>query len=225
MTRTMMTLPILTWSLSGADRSKFDITGGTLTFMTDFTPNYEMPADDNMDNTYEVMVVATVGGMSGTRDVKVMVTNVEEDGTVTLNRTQPRAGVSVTATLTDPDGSISGLTWQWYRGANIQADSLPTTECADDSSDDCVIGGAMADSYTPTDGDVGKTLTAVAMYTDGEAGMKSAVGAAANATAVDTRNRAPMFEDQDSEADGDQSESTTIMVEENKEAARRQRRR
>ena len=76
----------------------------------------------------------------------------------------------------------------------------------------------MADSYTPTDGDVGETLTAVAMYTDGEAGMKSAVGAAANATAVDTRNRAPMFEDQDSEADGDQSESTTIMVEENKEA-------
>ena len=106
--------------LSGPDRSKFDITGGTLTFMTDFTPNYEMPADDNMDNTYEVMVVATVGGMSGTRDVKVMVTNVEEPGTVTLNRIQPRAGVSVTATLTDPDGSISGLTWQWYREPTIR---------------------------------------------------------------------------------------------------------
>ena len=114
----------LTWMLSGPDRSKFDITDGTLTFMTDFTPNYEMPADDNMDNTYEVMVVATVGGMSGTRDVKLMVTNVEEDGTVTLNRTQPRAGVSVMATLTDPDGSISGLTWQWYRGANIMAAAI-----------------------------------------------------------------------------------------------------
>ena len=210
-----------TWSLSGADRSKFDITNGTLTFMTDFTPNYEMLADDNMDNTYEVMVVATVGGMSGTRDVKVMVTNVEEAGTVTLNRTQPRAGVSVTATLTDPDGSISGLTWQWYRGDEITAETaenLPQTECADDAGDNCVIGGAMADSYTPTDGDVGERLTAVAMYTDGDAGMKSAVGEAANGTAVDTRNRAPMFEDQDSEADGDQSESTTITVEENREA-------
>ena len=186
--------------------------------MTDFTPNYEMPADDNMDNTYEVMVVATVGGMSGTRDVKVMVTDVEEAGTVTLNRTQPRVGVSVTATLTDPDGSISGLTWQWYRGETIEADALPPTECADEGSDLCVIEGAMSDTYTPTDGDVGKTLAAVAMYTDGEPGMKSAVGEAANQTAVDTRNRAPMFEDQDSEADGDQSESTTIMVEENKEA-------
>ena len=188
--------------------------------MTGFTPNYEMPADDNMDNTYEVMVVATVGGMSGTRDVKVMVDNVEEAGTVTLNRIQPRAGVSVTATLTDPDGSISGLTWQWYRAANInaQATNVPTDECADEGSNTCVIEGAMSDTYTPTDGDVGETLTAVAMYTDGEAGMKSAVGEAANATAVDTRNRAPMFEDQDSEADGDQSESTTIMVEENREA-------
>ena len=209
-----------TWSLSGADRSKFDITGGLLTFMTDFTPNYEMPADADMDNTYEVMVVATVGGMSGTRDVKVMVTNVEEAGTVTLNRTQPRAGVSVMATLTDPDGSISGLTWQWYRAANIdaQATNVPTDECAAEGSDNCVIEGAMSDTYTPTDGDVGEFLTAVAMYTDGEASMKSAVGKAGNPTALDTRNRAPMFEDQDSEADGDQSESTTIMVEENREA-------
>ena len=209
---------VLTWMLSGPDRSKFDITGGTLTFMNGFTPNYEMPADDNMDNTYEVTVVATVGGMSGTRDVKVMVTDQEEPGTVTLNRIQPRAGVSVMATLTDPDGSISGLTWQWYRGDSIQVVDLPTTECAGDASDNCIIEGAMSDSYTPTDGDVNETLAAVAMYTDGEGGVKSAVGAAANETDEDTRNRAPMFEDQDSEADGDQSESTTIMVEENKEA-------
>ena len=76
----------------------------------------------------------------------------------------------------------------------------------------------MSDTYTPTDGDVGETLTAVAMYTDGHGAMKSAVGEAANATAQDTRNRAPVFEDQDSETEGDQSESTTIMVEENTKA-------
>ena len=208
-----------TWSLSGPDRSKFDITGGALTF-DDFTPNYEMPADANMDNTYEVMVVATVGGMSGTRDVKVMVTNMEEAGTVTLNRVQPRAGVSVMATLTDPDGSISGLTWQWYRSASIDdvVSNAPTTVCAAEGADNCVIEGAMSDTYTPTDGDVDETLTAVAMYTDGQDGSKMARGQAANATDLDTRNRAPMFEDQDSEAEGDQSESTTIMVEENRDA-------
>ena len=53
-------------------------------------------------------------------DVKVTVTNVDEKGTVTLSKTQPRVGIAVTATLTDPDGSISGLTWQWYNGVMNQ---------------------------------------------------------------------------------------------------------
>ena len=99
--------------------------------MTDFTPDYEMSVDADMDNVYEVTVVATVAGMSGTRDVRVTVTNVEEDGVVTLNRTTPRVGLPVTATLTDPDGSISGLTWQWsITGAMISApmiQRLPAT--------------------------------------------------------------------------------------------------
>ena len=202
-----MTLMIPTWSLSGPDRSKFDITGGVLTFMTDFTPDYEMAADANTDNVYEVTVVATVVGMSGTRDVKVTVENVDEGGTVTLNRTAPRDGVPVTATLTDPDGSISGLTWQWYRGEDIATGSLPTTVCDADGDDNCLIDGAVSDSYTPTEGDVGETLAAVAMYTDGEGPMKSMVGESANDAAVDTRNRAPAFEDQDADTEGDQSES------------------
>ena len=69
----------VTWSLSGADRSKFDISDndGDLTFKTGSLPNYEMPGDADMDNVYEVTVVATAGGtgrsMAGTRDVKVMV--------------------------------------------------------------------------------------------------------------------------------------------------------
>ena len=67
-----------TWSLSGADMSKFDIsTGGALTFKTGSLPNYEMPGDADTDNVYEVTVVATAGGtgrsMAGTRDVKVTV--------------------------------------------------------------------------------------------------------------------------------------------------------
>ena len=198
-----------TWMLSGPDRSRFDITGGLLTFMTDFTPNYEMPADDNMDNTYEVMVVATVGGMSGTRDVKVMVTDVEEAGTVTLNRTQPRVGVSVTATLTDPDGSISGLTWQWYN------DAIDTNNLEDNA-----IEGAMSNTYTPVADDVTSNviLMARAMYTDGQGPMKFAVGTAANMVAEDTRNKPPAFVDQDTETDGDQSESTERNVEENTKA-------
>ena len=115
---------VLTWSLSGPDRSKFGITAaGVLTFMNGFTPDYEMSVDADMDNVYEVTVVATVAGMSGTRDVRVTVTNENEDGAVTLNRTTPRVGLPVTATLTDPDGSISGFTWQWsIIGTNVLND-------------------------------------------------------------------------------------------------------
>ena len=53
------------------------------------------------------------------------------------------------------------------------------------------------------------------MYTDGQGAMKTAVGEAANTVAEDTRNRPPMFMDQDAETDGVQNESVERMVEEN----------
>ena len=49
----------------------------------------------------------------GTKDVEVKVTNVNEDGTVTLSAVQPRVGVSLTARLTDIDGPVTGVKWQW----------------------------------------------------------------------------------------------------------------
>ena len=124
------------------------------------------------------------------------------------------------ASLTDPDGSISGLAWQWYRAAGIGADAsdLPPTVCAADADDTCVIDGARSDTHTPTEDDMGETLTAVAMYTDGQGAMKTAVGEADNMVDPDTRNKPPMFVDQDAETDGDQSESTERMVEENTKA-------
>ena len=42
---------------------------------------------------------------------------------VTLSKTQPRVGIAVTASLTDPDGSISGLTWQW--SIKVPKDATP----------------------------------------------------------------------------------------------------
>ena len=188
-----------TWSVTGADAGKFDISGGgVLSFKAQ--PDFEMPGDANRDNTYEVTVVAADSdGNRGTMDVEVMVANENEDGTVTLSRTQPRVGVSVRATLSDPDGSISSLTWQWNNDGNPIAD-------------------AMSDTYTPTKDDVGDTLTAVAMYTDGQGAGQTATSTAVNPVAVDTRNRPPAFTDQDTEMDGIQNESATRMVEENTEA-------
>ena len=59
----------------------------------------------------------------------------------------------------------------------------------------------------------------MASYTDGHGSGKSAVGAcAAIAVAVDTRNNAPVFNDQDAETDGVQNESTTRKVAETTKA-------
>ena len=207
-----------TWSLSGDDAGKFEIsTDGVLTF--EAKPDFEKPGDANTDNVYEVTVVAAdADGNRGTMDVKVTVTNADEDGVVTLSRTQPRVGVPVTASLTDPDGSISGLRWQWYRG-DVNANAA---ECVDAISDDCLIKGARSDTYTPTkddaavDNDNGATLSATATYKDGFGADTATVESVA--VTVDTRNSPPAFEDQDTETKGIQNETATREVEENTEA-------
>ena len=197
----------VTWSLSGADSSKFDVSDtGELTFKAQ--PDFEAPTDANKNNVYEVTVrAADDDGNRGEMAVKVTVENEDEEGTVSLSKTQPRVGIAVKASVTDPDGSISGLTWQW------KIDGSGT-----DGTPDGDIEDANSDTYMPKAGDVGGTLTATASYTDGEAAGESAVGMAANPVAEDTRNRAPVFEDQDAEADGVQNESTTRKVGENTKA-------
>ena len=111
-----------TLTLSGVDSGKFTFTStdgsgsGTLAFKT--APNFESPGDANQDNAYEVTVVATDNnGQTASRDVTVRVTNVEEDGTVTLSSVQPRVGVSITASVTDVDGAPTDVEWQWSRSS------------------------------------------------------------------------------------------------------------
>ena len=96
--------------------------------------------------------------------------NVEEPGTVTLSHDELRAGAVVTAILTDPDGSVSGETWQWSRS-------------------DEPIGGATASSYTATSADVGHALTAFVRYDDGHGSGKSAQAT----TASQIGNDVPAF--------------------------------
>ena len=89
------------------------------------------------------MRAADGDGNRGEMAVKVTVANEEEDGTVSLSRTQIRVGVPVTASLSDPDGSISGLTWQWYDGTVNEGDLMQDA-----------IEDANSDTYTPVTGDV-----------------------------------------------------------------------
>ena len=66
------------WSLSGDDAGEFDISSsGVLTFAS--PPDFEGPTDDNTDNVYEVTVMAGDGTDSAMLDVRVTVTDVEND--------------------------------------------------------------------------------------------------------------------------------------------------
>ena len=187
-----------TFTLMGADSGKFvignggslpDFNSGELRFRGSDSPNYENPGDADGDNVYEVTVVATDANRNrGTLDVKVTVTNDDESGTVTLSEVQPRVGVPVKASLTDPDGGVFGVMWVWTL-----------------SSGDPAGKGAMTDTYTPHADDADETLTATATYRDAsDVSMDTdpATATSSNAVALDTRNKAPEFTDEDEDTAG-----------------------
>ena len=182
-------------SLEGADSSKFGIMEGLLAFKA--APDFESPADANQDNVYEVTVVVT--DSEDTRDevdVTVKVGNVEEDGVITLSAVQPRVGVPLTATLSDPDGDIADLEWQWSKPPG----------------DD--IEEATSDTYVPVADDINAILTVTATYTDGIGDDEDILAApAANAVVADTRNKAPVFPDQDMETEGPQTDQDRTVEE------------
>ena len=67
----------VTWSISGADASRFSIKEtGELVFNS--PPDYEKPRDANNDNVYEVMVTASDGGLTSTLGIEITVANVVE---------------------------------------------------------------------------------------------------------------------------------------------------
>ena len=122
--------------------------------------------DQDMDNTYMVTVMTSADGEMDTQDVMVMVTNMDEMGTLVLSSTTPSVDAELTATLTDLDGMVSGETWMWYK-------SMDGTET--------VIANATSMSYTPVADDAGYYLKVTVTYTDGEGSgkMKEEMTAAA----------------------------------------------
>ena len=92
-------------------------------------------------------------------DVTVMVTAVGEMmGEVTLwagavpLTMAPQVGDPITGAVMDPDGSVTGETWQWARSMNM-------TNWED-------ITGETNAAYTVTEGDTGYYLRVMATYTD-----------------------------------------------------------
>ena len=178
---------MLTYTLSGTDASLFDIDESTGQLMTMANLDYETPADANIDNTYMVTVEANDGTNTAMKAVTINVTNVDEDGTVSLSTQRPRVGTAITATLTDADGSVTGTAWQW-----ASSDAMDGTYTN--------IEGATSESYTPVEGDANMYLRATVMYTDGHGSGKSEMAVSANAVVPTTGN--PVADGYDANNDG-----------------------
>ena len=148
------------WSLAGADVGVFTISGGVLRFAT--APDYEMPTDashatdEDGNNVYHVTVQATAGEQTATLVVQVEVTNADDPGEVTLSSTQPEVGETITATLTDPDGSVENVRWSW---------SYFSSEDSPRNGEPTVV--SSSDEFIPSDVLMGLRLQARALYADG----------------------------------------------------------
>ena len=174
-------------NMSGADMSKFTLTGGALTFAA--APDFETPGSADGDNDYQITITAASSATDATEkrtalNVTITVTNENDPGTISLSAAQPRVGVALTATApSDTDGGVSGVTWKWESAA-------AAADFDDANADITEIEGATAASYTPVTGDVGRFLRATASYTDAHGPSKSASVVAAQAVAT-ARNLAP----------------------------------
>ena len=159
----------INWSLDGADASQFMLDGTGMSRMLNFrsAPDYEDPMGGANDdsNTYMVTVKAEAGGEMEMMEVTVMVTDVNEAGTVTLMSTSLVVGSEVTASLTDLDGGVTGTTWQWAKSMTMNGTFRD-------------IGTATSASYTPVEDDAGMYLQATASYTDGHGTGKMATSEA-----------------------------------------------
>ena len=112
--------------------------------------------------------------------VWVTVANADEAGALSLSVTSPVVGEAVSGTVSDPDGGVRNVTWQWSRA-----------DTADGVFAD--ISGATSARYVPGRGDSGKFLRATAAYEDRHGSGKTVVAAAAESVVSVASNNPPSF--------------------------------
>ena len=167
----------LTWSVSGND---FWVSQrGQLYFRS--PPSFEQRTGYTV-----TLMAADDGGLSGSLSVTVTVTDMEEEGTVTITPPRGWDGTQFSATLTDGDGVTGPKIWQWQKSSNRSS----WTD----------IMGEDRSSYTAdvTDDVVGKYLRITVTYEDApDSGkMASAVLAGRIGDSADKPmvNRTPRFD-------------------------------
>ena len=160
----------LVWTLGGDDANIFRVQQLGITpvhavlFKT--PPDFENPQSADGDNTYTFTVSVGDGNTStAPRDASVTVTNVDEDGILTIPPS-PQVGTVMQATLADPDGGLSALSWTWERSSDL--------------GDWSVILAAVSAEYTPTEADRNQYVRVSVSYTDGHGPGKGAQAVSAS---------------------------------------------
>ena len=139
----------ISYSLSGRDAEVFNIVG------TSGQLEPVQPLDYESESTYSLTVRATDStGLYDTITVSIEVTNVDEIGEIFLSQDALNDGSELYATLTDPDGNISDVSWLW----SLSIDKVNWNG----------IPGAEHPYFSPSQEDLRQFLRVQARYTDGQ---------------------------------------------------------
>ena len=164
-----------TVSLAGPDAASFGIdrTTGVMSVAADTDPDFEMKQE------YSVIVRATDGTLTNEKSVTVRVKNSQDSGSIRLSALAPQPGKGITATLSDPDGGIHAVKWQWFRkGGSDDPKGLCPAVTGDEvvrvddqgqitlDGDWTAIDNMETSAYTPVGDNVGQCLAVVARYYD-----------------------------------------------------------
>ena len=171
----------LIYELGGTDASSFTIvaSSGQIQTKSGISYNYESKSSysvsvsvrDNKDEAGD-----TDSSTDDTIAVTINLDNVDEPGTVTISGTES-GGETLTASVTDIDGTVSSPSWSWHREG-----STPGSFSS--------ISGATAPTYTTVAADVGKKLKAIVNYADPQGSGKSA---SAETGVISASNNEPEF--------------------------------
>ena len=170
----------LVWSVSGVDAARFSVDepGGALRFSIEATgddlflqlPDFDDPHDDDSDGTYEVTVNVEAGGDQQSLDVEVTVIDEPEPGRLVLSSTRPGLGETLTTTLTDSDGVMGTVTYEWERSVGRGT---------------WVALADTAASHVTTAADTGRFLRVTATYEDGHGAANTATARSSEVVTAD----------------------------------------
>ncbi len=157
---------VISWSLAGDDSGAFTISSGVLSFSA--PPNYELPADQDADNDYQVIVEASDGDAGeATLEVTVTVTDVNEapvaaDDVLTVTEGASATVLDVITNDRDPEGDTLSV-------SAVGAASNGTTVIAAGQANPMEVGytpradfhGSDSFTYTVSDGNGGTDTATV----------------------------------------------------------------